>query len=226
MNALYRGTVRHRRHAVRNREFRHAVTMAYVDLDHVPAKLLRKRPGLVRLRERDHLSASVARTLVAERLGGPAPDGPVRILTTPRVAGIAFNPVSFYYCFDRGERLQAVIAEVTNTPWGERHAYVVAGDGRSAELEKALHVSPFMGMRQRYTLRAPAPAETCSVHVASTENGAPAFDATLNLRRAPLTHRGLARAAGLRTLALIYGHGVVLALRRVPHHPHPEAVAS
>jgi DUF1365 family protein len=114
---------------------------------------------------------------------------------------------------------------VTNTPWGERHAYVVAGDGREATLAKALHVSPFMGMDQRYRLRAPAPGATCSVHVESTERDERAFDATLNLRRVPLTYRGLARAAAPRTLALIYAHGLALKLRGVPHHPHPEAVA-
>jgi DUF1365 family protein len=222
--ALYRGTVRHRRFAVEGREFRHRVTMAYLDLDDLPRRLLARRAGLVRLRPGDHLCAAQARALVGDRLG-TAPVGPVRLLTTPRVAGIAFNPVSFYYCFDRDERLQAVIAEVTNTPWGERHAYVVSGDGRGATLDKALHVSPFMGMGQRYSLRAPAPGPTCSVHIESTEGGGRAFDATLNLRRRPLTYRGLARAAALRTLALIYGHGLVIGLRRIPHHPHPAAVS-
>ncbi len=56
----------------------------------------------------------------------------MRLLTNLRSLGRCFNPVSFYYCFgnsgdDSGERLLAVLAEVTNTPWGERHAYVIAG---------------------------------------------------------------------------------------------------
>lgn len=222
-SALYRGTVRHRRFAVRGREFRHEVTMAYFDLDELPrlfgGRLVRRRPGLVRVRPKDLIADP--RSLVAERTGR-RPDGPVRVLTTPRVAGIAFNPVSFYYCFDSEERLDSVIAEVTNTPWGERHAYVVAGDGRGADLDKALHVSPFMGMDQRYTLRVPAPGATASVHIESTEDGERAFDATLNLRRVPLTYRGLAAAAAPRTLALIYGHGIALKLRGVPHHSRPE----
>jgi uncharacterized protein len=233
-SALYTGTVRHRRFAVRGREFRHDVTMAYLDLDEldglVGGRLVARRPGLVRLRRRDHLPdrpgplADAARELVAERTGR-RPSGPVRLLTTPRVAGLTFNPVSFFYCFGGDGTLAAVVAEVTNTPWGERHAYVVDGDGRGATLAKTLHVSPFMAMDQRYTLRAPAPGATCSVHIESTQDGRRAFDATLNLRRRPLSYRGLLATAAPRAVALIYGHGAALALRGVPHHPHPEAVA-
>jgi DUF1365 family protein len=66
--------------------------------------------------------------LVAARTGS-APAGPVRLLTNLRYFGHCFNPVSFYYCFDEpGERVEAVVAEVTNTPWGERHAYVLEPD--------------------------------------------------------------------------------------------------
>jgi DUF1365 family protein len=158
------------------------------------------------------------RALVAERAGS-APEGPIRVLTHLRSFGHCFNPVSFYYCFaPGGERLEAVLAEVTNTPWGERHAYVVGG-----ELEKALHVSPFMPMEQRYSVRAPAPGETLSVHIESRQDGRVAFDATLGLQRRPLTGRSLLRplAPTLRMLALIYGHAVVLKLRGVPVQPHP-----
>ena len=141
------------------------------------------------------------------------------MLTHLRTLGHCFNPVSFYYCFAAdGETLEAVVAEVTNTPWGERHAYVVGG-----ELEKELHVSPFMPMDQRYTVRAPAPGETLSVHIESRQDGSVAFDATLGLKRRPLTPRSLLRplAPTLRMLALIYGHAVALKLKGVPVQPHP-----
>ena len=99
----------------------------------------------------------------------------------------------------------------------------------AASFAKKLHVSPFMGMEQCYTLRAVAPGARLAVHIESHELGALAFDATLALRRAPLSSRGLARvtarypAATLRMLALIYGHALALKLKGVPLHPRPEA---
>jgi DUF1365 family protein len=239
-SAIYEGTIRHRRHAVRDHEFRHHLALLYLDLQELDGvldgRLLARRPGLVRFRRRDYLGnpgvalAECVRTEV-QRQAGSAPIGPVRILTQPRTLGHCFNPVSFYYCFTPEERLDAVVAEVTNTPWGERHAYVLTRTGDAPELSasfaKALHVSPFMGMDQRYTISASAPGPTLSVHIESRERGRPVFDATLSLRRTPLTQRGMARvtmrypAATLRVLTLIYGHALALKLRDVPVHPHP-----
>jgi uncharacterized protein len=241
-SAIYEGTIRHRRFAVAEREFRHRLALLYLDLDELPhllgGRLVARRPGLVRMRRDDYLGdpevplADAARALVARRTGHD-PGGPVRLLTQPRTLGHCFNPVSFYYCFGPGdERLEAVVAEVTNTPWGERHAYVLPrGDGGGRVLsggaDKALHVSPFMAMEQRYAWRAARPGRTLSVHVASSADGEPAFDATLALRRRDLTRASLARttarypAATLRVLGLIYGHALALWLRRVPVHPHP-----
>ena len=78
--------------------------------------------------------------------------------------------------------------------------------------------SPFLGMGLCYDWRATEPGATLSVHIA----GGGAFDATLALRRRPLSTRTLV-AAPWRMLALIYGHGVALKLRGVPVHRHPAA---
>jgi uncharacterized protein len=218
-SALYEGTVRHRRFAVRRHELEHRVAMAYLDLDELPqlhgGRLVARRPGIVRFRRRDYLGdpgtplAESVRALVHEHVA----HGPIRLLTTLRTLGHCFNPVSFYYCFDADEELRAVVAEVTNTPWGERHAYVLGGEGRvlKGEHAKAMRVSPFMAMAQRYTVAVSAPGPTLSVHIESREAGQRAFDATLKLRRAPF--RPTLKA--LRTLPLIYGHAVVLRAKGV-----------
>jgi uncharacterized protein len=238
-SALYVGTIRHRRVRDRATEFRHGLALAYVDLDELPSllggRLVASGPGVVRFRRSDYLGreavplADSVRALVAERLGA-APTGPIRLLTQLRTLGHCFNPVSFYYCFDESERLQALVAEVTNTPWGERHAYVIEGGGGriiQGDMDKALHVSPFMEMDQRYEVRATEPAATLSVHISSHQEGERAFDATLALERRELTARTLAEstvrhpASTLRTLVLIYGHAIGLWLRRVPLVAHP-----
>jgi hypothetical protein len=246
VSAIYEGTIDHRRFAVRSHEFRHRIALVYLDLDELDVllggRLLAHRPGIVRFRRADYLGdphvglADAVRRRVQCEIGR-VPVGPIRLLTHLRTFGHCFNPVSFYYCFTAQEQLDAVVAEVTNTPWGERHAYVLARDGECdgecdgevliAGFAKALHVSPFMGMAQRYTMRVAAPGATLAVHIESHELGRLAFDATLALRRAPLTRDGLARvtarypAATLRMLALIYGHALALKLEGVPLHPHP-----
>jgi DUF1365 family protein len=251
VSALYEGTIRHRRHAVRPTEFTHRLTLAYVDLDELVGllggMLVRGRPGLVRFRRADYLGdpevplSDAVRALVAQRTG-VTPDGPVGVLTGLRSFGHCFNPVSFYYCHDGGGRLAALVAEVTNTPWGERHAYVlpVPADVPRADVPRAggppwalraraakqLHVSPFMPLDQVYEIRATSPGPTLSVHIDSRQDGASAFDATLSLRRRPLTRATLAQAtarhpaATLRVLTLIYRHALGLWWRGVPLHPH------
>jgi uncharacterized protein len=230
-SALYEGTVAHRRFAVREHAFRHRVSMAFLDLDELP-ELLGGRIARGPFRRSDHIGdrRRPLKETVRDIVGADAPQGPVRVLTSLRTLGHCFNPVSFYYLYEPdGETLGAVVAEVTNTPWGDRHAYVLPrGDGRrvlAGDMDKRMHVSPFMGMDQRYVLRAAEPGSTLSVHIESREDGDRVFDATLSLRRAPLTRRGLARHRGatLRVLALIYSHALVLKLKGVPVHQRPEA---
>ena len=242
-SCIYEGTIRHRRREPA-KDFKHRLTLLYLDLDELPGllggRLAASRPGLLRFRRRDYLGDpdlpldQAVRGRVTE-LGGRPPDGPIRLLSQPRSFGVAFNPVSFYYCLrDDGDGVDSVLAEVTNTPWGERHCYLLrARDGSSTLLEgkfaKQLHVSPFMGMDHIYRARASAPGPTLSVHIESLRAGAVAFDATLAMERRELTPASAARltarypAATARVLALIYGHAVGLKLSGARVHPHPEA---
>jgi uncharacterized protein len=239
-SCIYVGTIRHRRFEPR-REFSHRLALAYLDLDELPGllegRLVARHPGLVRFRRRDYLGdpavpLHIAVRDVVEEQTGARPEGSIRLLTQLCSFGHCFNPVSFYYCFEPGgERVQALVAEVTNTPWGERHAYVIEGKPDSAVLagqfEKALHVSPFMSMDHRYDARAALPAQTLSVHIASIRAGVTVFEATLALCRRELTRASMARItaryplATVRVLALVYAHALGLQLARVPVHSHP-----
>jgi DUF1365 family protein len=200
---MYAGTIRHRRFAVRSHEFRHRIALTYSDLASPPRG--------------NFLSHDAIETLVEARAAA------IRLLTMPRSLGVGFNPVSFYYCFDAAGDLTDVVAEVTNTPWGERHTYVLPQGNGSPD--KAFHVSPFMGMDHAYEVRATAPGETLSVHIASHLAGKLAFDATLNLKRRPYSRRRLV-GASIRTLTLIYAHAIALKVKGVPYFPHPRPEAS
>jgi uncharacterized protein len=241
-SCVYEGVVRHRRSAPVRHELSYRVGLLYVDLAELPAlfdgRVLwsARRPALAWFRRRDHLGPpdvpldDAVRALVHERTG-VRPSGPVRLLTHLRYGGHCFNPVSFYYCFDdAGERLQAVVAEVTNTPWGEQHAYVLAGEGRvqRAQVAKALHVSPFMGMDHRYDWRVTEPGRELIVHIDSLRAGRKVFDATLTLQRRELDARALRRvlwrypAATLVGVARIYAQALRLRLKGAPWFSKPE----
>ena len=230
-SAIYEGTVRHRRFAERAHEFEYRLALVYIDLDEpLP------RGRLVKFERSDYLGDprvpldEAVRSLVEERTGA-RPRGPIRLLTQLRSFGHCFNPVSFYYCFDEaGQHVQTVVAEVTNTPWGERHAYVVERRGPGilkGGSEKVLHVSPFMDMDHRYDWRVADPGPTLSVHIENRRAGELAFDATLSMRRRPMTRRALAAVtarypfATARVLALIYAHALRLKLKGVRVRPHP-----
>ena len=161
------------------------------------------------------------------------PSGPVRLLTTLRLWGVGFNPVSFFYLFaPDGRRLVAVIAEVTNTPWGESHSYVLdatVGGALEGSFGKELHVSPFMPMEQTYRWRVGEPGERLSVSISSDQAGRRVFEAGLGLRRRPLCRGEMTRAlvvhppAAAATLARIYWNALRLKLKGAPYHPRPAA---
>ncbi len=246
-SALYVGRLRHRRFAPTAHAFDYPVCMVWLDLAEL-GEVFRgrwfwstRRPAWAWLRRADYLGdprvpldQAVRDRVEAET--GRRPAGPVRLLTVLRMFGHAFNPVSFYYCYDAaGERVETIVAEITNTPWNERHAYVLpaaASRGAGATLrfafDKTFHVSPFMPMQVRYDWRFSAPGPQLVVHMRNLDDGgAPLFDATLALQRREIDGRSLAAAllrfpaASLRVLAAIYWQALRLWVKRVPFHVHP-----
>jgi uncharacterized protein len=143
-------------------------------------------------------------------------DGRRRTLEMPPSLGVGFNPVRFHFDMD-GDEVAALAAEVTNTPWGERHTYEF--EGRAGRAEKVLRVSPFLEMDHEYVCRASRPGRHLTVHVENLRGGERVFDATLSLERRPPGDLRRLRlrypAQTLRVLALIYGHGALLAGRGV-----------
>jgi uncharacterized protein len=246
-SCLYEGWVAHHRDGDVPHAFRFPLAMLYLDLDELDVVFRgrwgwsTRRPALAWVRRADHLGAPEApladtvRDLVAARLG-TRPAGPIRLLTHPRYAGYVFNPLSLFYCFDRaGDRVEAVVADVTNTPWGERHQYVLAAAGGHARHGKAFHVSPFLPMALDYDWRIGRPGRSLGVRIAAHAPGgqanetaaAPVFTATLALRRRSIDGASLARVLvrfpllTLQVAAAIYWQAFRLWRRGAPLHTHP-----
>jgi DUF1365 family protein len=248
-SAIFRGWVRHRRRTPVNHEFRYPLFMMYLDLGELDRVFRGRwlwsatRPNLAWFKRADHLGdpetslEGSVRDLVQERTGR-RPVGPVRLLTHLRYFGYCFNPASFYYCFDEsGTRVETVVAEVNNTPWGERHCYVMArgGEGDSGRAmrfrtSKELHVSPFMVMDQDYLWAVTEPSESLVVQIENHEGGERIFDATLSLRRREIGARSLASVLlrypwmTAQVILAIHWQALRLWLKKVPFRAHPRAL--
>jgi len=247
-SCLYHGLVRHRRHEPAGHAFQYRLALLYLDLDEVETVFAGRwfwsagrRPAPAHWHRRDHYGdprrdlRDCIRELVRER-AGIAVEGPIRLLTHPRHFGYGFNPVSFYYCFDAdGRTLRAIVAEINNTPWGERHCYVLpqsanrGTDGRlHFEFGKDFHVSPFLPMDMDYDWRFTPPGDALAVHMENRRDGQRVFDATMTLRRKPIGGAALAASLArhplvtLKVAAAIYWQALSLWLKRTPLFTHPD----
>jgi DUF1365 family protein len=249
-SAVYEGVVRHRRHFPHAHVFEYRICMLYLDLDEVDTLFSGRwlwsagSRNLAEFRRSDYLGdprvplADAVRERVRAETG-KAPRGPIRLLAHLRYFGHCFNPVSFYYCYgEDGITLQAIVAEITNTPWKERHSYVlpVASAQRRGRFlawsfAKAFHVSPFLPLQRQYAWRFTAPAEALRVHMDVCDGDAREVDATLVLERRPVTAANLARVLlrfppmTLRIVAAIHWQALRLWLRRNPVYDHPSSSA-
>jgi DUF1365 family protein len=241
-SCLYEGRVEHARATPVAHAFGYRLFMMYLDLDELPSVFAgrwlwsTRRPAPAWFRRADYLGdpqeplAESVRRVVAEAKGR-RPAGPIRLLTHLRYFGYCFNPVSFYYCFDAtGSSVETIVAEVHNTPWNERHCYVLdatASPSQQFTTEKALHVSPFMPMDVTYEWAFSPPAEQLSVAMRCNRGSERQFTAALTLRRKEIDGASLAAALANhpfmtgKVVAAIYWQALRLWWRGCRTYVHP-----
>lgn len=247
-SALYFGSVRHRRFRPAKHEFEYPLFMAFLDVERIPLLMRTSRLASYNrwnwasFYEIDHFGD--VRKPLRQRMeedaashGIQLPEGQIFLLTHLRYLGYNFNPVSFYYCFDREDKLRVILSEVNNT-FGETQNYWLSAANQvsasekagSFEFPKAFHVSPYIGMDCRYHWTFMAPGESLVVQTNVVENDEAVFDGTLTLERRPWSAKWL-RYALLRfpwvtgkTIVAIHWQAARLRLKKVPvvHHPGPE----
>lgn len=234
-SAVYEGTLWHRRHGEPGHAFRRAVALPWLDLDELPAVAAChplwsvERRNVVSHRRADFLGdpavplAEAVRGLVEQRTGR-RPPGPVTVLANLRTWGWLFNPITIYAC---GAPAEALVLEVTNTPWHERHTYVLDGGAGEHRFAKELHVSPFLPMDLTYRLRLREPGSHLSLQLACLDGERPVFEAALAGRRLEIDRASLGRVLWRHPLgthrvsAGIYRQAAALRRKGATFHPHP-----
>lgn len=246
--ALYVGQTTHHRFAPRPHRFGYRIFQLLIDVDLVPAKtprlaMLRQgRFGLFSFAARDHgyRDGAPLRGWALDQLrtaGVASSARAIRLLCFPRVLGFVFNPLSIFFVYGEGERLEAVIYEVNNT-FGQTHAYVAPAGGAPVErhrADKALYVSPFYRVEGGYRFRLSPPGETFDLTILKQTDGRPNFNARLSAVRRPLTDRALLNLflgmplMTLGVVAAIHWQALLLWIRGAPfgrRDPGPNAGVS
>jgi DUF1365 family protein len=247
-SAIYEGSVRHRRFRPRPNMFQYRLFFMFLDLEELPTLFdihplwSYQRWNVAYFRRKDHFGDSsvtmdtAVRDLVQTHLG-KRPAGPIRLLTHLRYFGYCFNPASFYYCYDASDmRVETIVVEIHNTPWGERHCYVF-GDNqnehpvdhwRRYRFNKIFHVSPFIDMDIQYDWRFRVPGDIIRVHMIDIEKDKKLFDASLMLKRQPISHKELTRVLlkyplmTMKVTTMIHFQALRLLLKNTPFFTHPK----
>jgi DUF1365 family protein len=250
-SGIYTGTLRHRRFHPKAHAFEYTLFMMYLDTQEIesvfalsrwwslthfaPAQFKRKDfhidAGNTTTKQLPSIDESVRNTVAATL--GERPEGPIRMLINLRYWGISMNPISTYYCFDKtGKNVVAILAEVHNTPWNERHAYVLTGEGfaqkQQVNFSKAFHVSPFNPINMEYHWHSTTPTNSLALHLENWQDNKKIMDATMTLTRKEISQNSLDKIIiqfplmTVKILLAIYWQALTLWWKGLPIFDHPK----
>ena len=246
-SCIYEGIVTHHRREPVVHKFQYRLAMVYLDLEELPeivghtGRISARKFAVRSFLRRDHLFEP-ARPLddevqaLIEHQTGQRVEGPIRLLTQLRNFGYYMSPLNLFFVFDAlGRRVEYIVAEVNNTPWNQRHCYLLWNGNRAPERDamrfshaKEFHVSPFMDMDLEYHWRVTEPDSQLEVQLGTTRSGEQLFDASMRLTRRELNPRNLVRMTlryplmTARIVTAIYYQALKLWWKKCPFYAHPD----
>ena len=243
MHAVYQGTIAHTRFSSKSHKFTYKTNMLYLDLDELQGAFVGKffwgynKRNLASFYRSDFYGdkrKTIKKSIQSLLLNkiNLHHKGKVFLLTTIRYFGFAFNPVSFYYCFDESLNIQAIVSHITNTPWNEKHVYVhdcrnKPSMSKKFEFDKDFHVSPFMPMNINYSWVFSPPKDFLYVSMDSYNNDKLIFNATLKMTKRAWGNFTLNKILflslpmSIKSTVLIYFNALILFIKRAKFFPHP-----
>ncbi|MGH1469729.1 MAG: DUF1365 domain-containing protein [Cellvibrionaceae bacterium] len=243
-SAIYKGTLKHERIEPKRHAFEYSVFMMYLDLDEVEEVFSRafewsfRRPAIAWMKRSDFLgdhSDPIKKSVIdkIKKETGEEFSGSVRVLTNLRYFGFIMNPLVCYYCFNKMEQLEYIVAEVTNTPWKEKHCYVLTCNPdvslQRISFEKKMHVSPFNTMEMTYKWQSNKPSQQLSIRLMNWFDAKRLFEANLVLERETISAKSLHHLMffypwmTLKVCGAIYWQALKLYFKGIQFVPHPKS---
>jgi DUF1365 family protein len=241
-SAIYQGVINHRRNDAVRHGFQYPLFMLYLNLDEIDEFFSQSRLwsnerfNWASFYRNDYLNPDIADLKQAvideiKQKTGKSFTGNIFALTHVRYLGYCFNPATFYYCFNNG-KLDFIVTEVSNTPWNERHCYVLSCEKEESTYNftsaKEFHVSPFLSMNMEYHWKFSLPAQRLKLYISNKCNGSMVFTAGLRLTRLDATTKNLNRtllrfpAVTLKTIIGIYWQALMLWAKGATFQNHPK----
>lgn len=241
-SVLYKCKVGHYRKEPVERSFTYNIFMWYLNLDQIPyivQKLFlvsKNKPNYYTFKDKDHLQIEgVDSNNLTDHIkayvkanGETNEIARIMLLTNLTTLGYLFNPVSFYFCFDRQGNPLCAIAEVGNT-YRETKPYFIGKEHLQNgtfrySTKKLFYVSPFIDHDIDFYFELPLPTDKVNFRIDDHKNGKRLFSATLNGKQTPLSNKNVLISAlqyplvTLKIIALIHYQAFLLWLKKVHHH--------
>lgn len=243
-SAIYQGSTYHKRFKPKVHTFTYPIYFLWLDLDEIPLlhqnikHFSNKKWSIASFNEADYQPADLMHNHKFESrlkqnilnkaysLGETAQIDQVFLLGQIRTWGLYFSPVNFYYLYQQGQ-LISILAQVSNTPWNEKHFYLVPFQENTYTCDKTFHVSPFNNLEMQYAWKTSDPNQDLHLQIDNIKDGK-LFHAGISLKRQPLTNKNFNRLLikfpwmCVKTIFAIYWQAVKLWLKGIPFYGYVE----